>query len=328
MLEQISPLWDVYLKNQKLQQPLVLATLVSTSGSSYKKAGAMMLIESDRATHGLISGGCLESDVAEHAMTVFDTGKPLTLDYDLSDESIFGLGAGCDGSIKLVLQIIGGDYLPFSALNPLPELAEATELFILSEQHKDFSIGSYFVSTTENVIESVAGFYTTIHQQAKANAEVLNYMPPPKVAICGAGIDVAPLIEILHLLQWHVSVIDHRSGRLQQLKKHPKTQLIEAQITTLSSCLETDQFDAVAIMTHNLDRDAAYLKHFAESDLTWLGLLGPIKRRDKVLKKAGLRLEPIEKRLHAPIGLDIGGNMPENIAVSIAAQLQAHFNVK
>lgn len=328
MLEQISPLWDVYLKSQKLHQPLVLATLVNTNGSSYKKAGAMMLIESDRTTHGLISGGCLEADVAEHAMTVFDTGHAITLTYDLSDESIFGLGAGCDGSIKLVLQMISGDYLPFSALNPLPERAEATELFILSEQHSGYSIGSYFVCKTGKVIESAAGFYAANHQQSKARADVLSFMPPPKIAICGAGIDVVPLLEIMHLLQWHVSLIDHRSGRLQQLKKHPKTQLIEVPIATLSHCLETDQFDAVAIMTHNLDRDAAYLKHFSESKLTWLGLLGPIKRRDKVLKKAGLKLQPIKKRLHAPIGLDIGGSMPENIAVSIAAQLQAHFNRK
>ncbi|VAW43717.1 Xanthine and CO dehydrogenases maturation factor, XdhC/CoxF family [hydrothermal vent metagenome] len=320
MLEQISPLWDAYLENKHQGSPLVLATLVTTIGSSYKKAGAMMLIEQDRTSHGLISGGCLEADVAEHAITVFETGLAITLEYDLSDESIFGLGAGCDGRIKIVLQVIDGDYLPFSALEPLPQLAENVKLLINSDATTAFPIGSYYVRKGGKMIESAVGFYAANQQQI----DVLKYMPPPKIAICGAGIDVSPLIEILHLLQWHVYLIDHRPGRLQS-NSHHLSQIIEVKMTELSATLQSHQFDAVAIMTHNLDRDAAYLKHFSAADVPWLGLLGPFKRRDKVLQKAGLQLDPISTRLHAPIGLDLGGQMPENIAVSIAAQLQQYF---
>ena len=321
MLEQIHPLWDVYLTNKKHAKPLVLATLVNTTGSSYKKAGAMMLIESDRTTHGLISGGCLEADVAEHAMTVFEQGKAITLIYDLSDESVFGLGAGCDGSIKIVLQLIGDDYLPFSALNPLPEKSVPTVILINSDQTTGYPIGSYFVDKAGEVIESETGFYAANNQKA----DVLKYSPPPKIAICGAGIDVQPLLEILHILQWHVYLIDHRMGRLQQQANHRNIQLIEVKMTELSSTLQPFQFDAVAIMSHNLDRDAAYLKHFSNTDVPWLGLLGPIKRRAKVLLKAGINLHQINTRFHAPIGLDLGGHMAENIALSIAAQLQHHF---
>jgi len=321
MLEQIRPLWDVYLKNKQHGKPLVLATLVKTIGSSYKKAGAMMLIEQDRTTHGLISGGCLEKDVAEHAMTVFDTGRAISVNYDLSDESIFGLGAGCDGSIKIVLQVIDGDYLPFSALNPLFEHAVNTGLLIQPDTSTAFPIGSYFVQKSDKIIESAVGFYAAYQQQA----DILNYSPPPKIAICGAGIDASPLIEILQLLQWHVYLIDHRKGQLKANSQQHHCQVIEVKMSDLSSTLAPYQFDAVVIMTHTLDRDVAYLKHFSATDVPWLGLLGPFKRRDKVLQKAGLNLASISTRLHAPIGLDLGGQMPENIAVSIAAQLQQYF---
>lgn len=321
MLEQISPLWDIYLNHKDRGKPLVLATLVKTTGSSYKKAGAMLLIEADKTTHGLISGGCLEADVAEHATAVFDSEKAIKLTYDLSDESIFGLGAGCDGTIELVLQHLKDDYLPFSALNPSPESSVTTTLYIQANDSAEFPIGSYYLKKESNLIESTTGIS---QKKLKGECELV-YQPAPKVAICGAGIDVIPLVEILNLLHWQVTVIDHRPGRLIADLYPQNTRVKPVKITELSTTLEPFDCDAVIIMSHNLDRDAAYVAHFSTTQVHWLGLLGPIKRRDKVLNLAGVSLNEIEERLHAPVGLDLGGQMPENIAVSIVAQLQQHF---
>ncbi len=321
MLEQISPLWNVYLKCKQNNNPLVLATLVKTIGSSYKKAGAMMLIEKDRSTHGLISGGCLEADVAEHAMAVFKTGQATSLTYDLSDVSIFGLGAGCDGSIEVVLQLIQGDYLPFSALNPLPNMAQETTLLINSVRNENNKIGDYYLMQGGQLTESVTGFYNT----NKHDINCIHYTPPPLIAVCGSGIDVLPLLTVLNLLQWHVYIIDHRLQRFHQKPQSPLNPIIKVEMTELSAGLSSHPFNAAIIMNHNLGRDAAYLKYFAQSDVPWMGLLGPVKRRDKVLNKAGLTLAEINQKLCAPIGLDIGGHMPENIAISIAAQLQQYF---
>lgn len=318
MLEQINPLWGVYLKNQQLNKPLVMATLVNSIGSSYKKAGAMMLIETDRSTHGLISGGCLEADVAEHAMTVFKTGQAVLLTYDLSDVSIFGLGAGCDGSIEVVLQLIQGNYLPFSALNPLPDKAQTTTLMISSIDNKTTDIGDFFIQQGEQITESVSGFYIA----NKLHKNCMSFTPPPRIAVCGTGIDVLPLLEILNLLQWHVFIIDHNTHNKSNHQLNP---VIKIKLNELPAGLSKHQFDAVIIMNHNLERDAAYLKYFAHTNVSWLGLLGPIKRRDKILKNTGLTADQICDKLHAPIGLDLGGHMPENIAVSIAAQLQQFF---
>lgn len=321
MLEQITPLWDVYLEHKQQNKSLVLATLVKTTGSSYKKAGAMLLVETNKTTHGLISGGCLEADVAEHAMAVFENGQAQKLTYDLSDESIFGLGAGCDGTIDLVLQLLNGDYLPFSALNPLPDSSRKTTLHIQADESAEFPICSFYLLKENQIIESTVGY----HSYAQNSDDELIYQPAPKVAICGAGIDVIPLVKILDLLHWHVTVIDHRPGRLLPELYPQNTQVKPVKITELSTTLEPFDSDAVIIMSHNLDRDAAYMIHFSTTPIAWLGLLGPVKRRDKVLNLASVSLSEIENRLHAPVGLDLGGQMPENIAISIAAQLQQHF---
>ncbi len=322
MLEQISSLWDIFLQKKSAGQPLVLGTLVKTTGSSYKKAGAMMLIEADRTTHGLLSGGCLEADLAEHAEAVFNNHQPISLEYDMSDESIFGLGAGCDGTLRVVLQLIDGDYLPFSALDPRPDQATATQLFINSDANNGSPIGSFWLKQQQHVIESK----TRVQRDDLQQNQILHYLPPPKVVVCGAGIDVTPLLEMMHILQWHVYLVDHRPGRLNA-DIHPKgTHLIKAENLLKSTDTSHLTFDAAIIMTHNLKRDTEYLQHFYQTTTPWIGMLGPPQRRDKVLARTQLEIDALSDRLHAPIGLNIGGHMPEHIAVSIVAQLQEFFN--
>ncbi len=319
MLEQISPLWPILKQHQEANNPLVLVTLVKTSGSSYKKPGAMMLVEKDGTAHGLISGGCLEADVAEHAKKVFINGQAITLTYDMSDDSIFGLGAGCDGILVLVLQLLADDYLPLSAMNPFSKQAGSLTLMINDCEQTGLAIGGFAIKK-HKVIESEKGAYEVL----KKTLVPLHFRPPPRITVCGAGIDVYPLIQMLQILQWHVQVIDHRRGRLSV----PDFSQIKTTLVNPSN-LPSNQFnqgsDAVVIMTHNLEHDAAYLEHFGNSEVSWIGLLGPRKRRNKVLELAGIKAEALKHRLHAPVGLNIGGHMPETIAVSIVAQLQQFF---
>ncbi|GJM05982.1 MAG: cytochrome oxidase I [marine bacterium B5-7] len=319
MLEQISPLWDVYLLNKERGNPLVLATLVKTIGSSYKKAGAMMLIEQDRTTHGLISGGCLEADVAEHAMTVFESDKAQQIEYDLSDESIFGLGAGCDGTIYIVLQLLTGDYLPFSALNPLAKYTQPPELYIEYKVDSKYPIGSFYVTKNNQITEQPVGFH------AATKTKPFKFIPPPHIIIFGAGTDVTPLCQLLNLLHWQVTIVDHRIARLQLIQQDERTEIVHANGDTLAETLNELKFDAAIIMTHNLARDAQYLKLSATTSCGFVGLLGPPARRDKVLKIANIKMPEIALKLRAPVGLNLGGRMPENIALSIVAQLQAYI---
>lgn len=316
MLEQIAPLWPTFLTLRQQGQPLVLATLVRASGSSYKRPGAMLIIETNGRTHGLISGGCLEADVAAHAEGVFADQQSRCLTYDMSDDSIFGLGAGCDGTLTLVLQFLHDDYLPLAALDPRPGHAQTTHLLINDVAQEGCPIGAFIVQQSAQRHESHPGCLSL----DAPNSPVLDFQPPPHIIICGAGIDVYPLVAMLRLLHWHIEVLDHRPARLAA------TQLADTTTTPVNlhdlAAMPTQQPTAVVIMTHNLEHDARYLAHFMTTEVAWIGLLGPAQRKRKVLSKAQLNDSQVSKRLHAPVGLDIGGHQPETIAVSIVAQLQ------
>ena len=322
MLVEIKSLWGVYLNYKKNNLPLVLATIVNTTGSSYKKSGAMMLIEPDKTTHGMLSGGCLEADLAEYAVDVFDTQQVIKVTYDLSDDSIFGLGAGCEGSIDVILQIIQGDYLPFSALNPNPTESHEVKLIIQAKESKEFALGSFSLSRKNAIAEHPQGF---AHYANTNNLQPMIYTLPPKVAIFGAGRGSLPLCQLISTVFWHGSTIDYRQALLTTEKFPKQWQLIHAKQSELTATIKSGCFDAIVIMSHNIEKDAACLKSAYLAGIPFIGLLGSLQRRDKVLKKSGLALDDVKDRLRAPVGLNIGGNLPENIAVSIVAELQKHF---
>ena len=325
MLVEIKSLWEIYLKYKQKNLPLVLATIVNTTGSSYKKTGAMMLVEPNKTTHGMLSGGCLEKDLAEHAEDVFESKLAKKVTYDLSDDSIFGLGAGCQGSIDVLLQMIQDKYLPFSALNPNPNESSEVKLIIQAKENTEYPkyvLGSYSFIKNNVVTEFPAGFNAFAK---KMNHPEIFYCQPPKVAVFGAGIGSLPLCRLIDSVYWHGSSIDYRESLLQLNHFPNQWQLIHTKRSELVHVCEAHEFDAVIIMSHNINNDAHCLKSAYESGISFIGLLGSKQRRDKVLQKAGIELNDIRDRLKAPVGLDVGGNLPENIAVSIVAELQRHF---
>jgi xanthine dehydrogenase accessory factor len=319
MLEQINPLWPAFLKARQNAEPLVLATLFRVNGSSYKKPGAMMLIAADRTTHGLLSGGCLEADIAEHAMDVFDTASAQVLTYDLSDDSLFGLGAGCDGTIDILLQLLDEDYLPFSALNPLPGEARDTRLTLRWAADGELPAGGWLLDQHDQQRAS----HPAMENTAEHGTVTLPYQRPPRVVIMGAGFDAAAVCQQVLFSQWHCWLMDHREGRLIPDNHHPGVNLLHQPLSN-QQLVEAD-FDAAIIMSHNIDQDAHYLQLVSQTDIPFVGLLGPVARRDKVLHKAGHSAADWHTRLHAPVGVPLGGRLPEHIAVSIIAELQAWF---
>jgi xanthine dehydrogenase accessory factor len=319
MLEQISPLWPAFQQAREQQRPLVLATLIRVQGSSYKKPGAMMLVEADRTTHGLLSGGCLEADIAEHAEAVFANGQSRILSYDLSDDSLFGLGAGCDGTIDILLQLLTDDYLPFSALNPGQQLSTDTQLTVHTINLANCPTGAWQIRQADQQLQS----HQDLQDRSAEECVTLDYRRPPAVLIMGAGTDAIPLCELLLFQHWHCYLMDHRLGRLKTAQDDQR--IITMQLQADTTHLPGGPYDAAIIMSHNLERDARYLDLVSRTDTPFIGLLGPVARRDKVLQLAGLSLEELTDRLHAPVGLKLGGRLPENIAVSVIAELQAHF---
>ncbi|HOP22309.1 MAG TPA: XdhC family protein [Gammaproteobacteria bacterium] len=324
MLEQIVPLWDVFIENKQKNIPMVMTTIVETTGNSYKKSGAMILIDANLKTYGLISGGCLESDLAEHSETIFHNRTPKIITYDLSDDSIFGLGAGCDGEIKILMQLIDSQnyYRPFSYLNP--EINQAKKSLLALNHNQDSKLFSeYWFQDDEKTLLSV----TEIERDKHINPEdycSIKFKTPLKVAIVGSGIDVIPVCKQVEFMNWHCYILDHREARLKQLPDNKNSDKIITELNNLETII-TD-FDAVIIMTHNIGRDAKYLSEFYKTNTPYIGLLGPANRRDKVLTKCELKLSDFENRLFAPVGLDLHCNSPEQIALSIVAEIQLKLN--
>ena len=325
MLLEISPLWDFFSAHKDNQKNLVLATIVKTTGSTYKKQGAMMLINDVLDTCGLLSGGCLEADIAEHAESLFSDGRAKLLEYDLSDDAMFSLGAGCEGSIWVLLQLLNQqqNYQPLQSLDPGQPMT--ADLFIQYQGSAD-ALGDYVLRGKNHHHSSTAETQQLLQQQADLFSHI-QIKPPPRVCIAGAGVDALPVYALMRSMFWHGTIMDHRPGLLERaaVSAHWNTRQVKFQQHSLLT-EDGGAYDAAVIMSHNIERDAAYLHYFYTQGTAYIGLLGPAQRRDRVLQKAGISKAQLRGRLSAPVGLPLGGRLPEHIALSVTAEIQQHLS--
>ncbi len=325
---------------------IVLATILETSGSTYQKAGARMLITTQGELIGLLGGGCFEADLIEHAQSVFSSGVAKTVFYDMRspDDSLWGLGLGCNGAVKIFLQLLSADthYSPLNILNEACETQQAGLLVTICESlHPDFPVGhSLFLPASGFATVQAAPFAGRVSAlpalgQQRARVESLTVgehlikafydpiQPPTHLLIIGAGVDSVPVLDCAKALGWRVTVVDHRAGHLQKQRFPQADRLLHLQAEELSQHLDLNQFNAAVLMTHNMGADQRFLAALAESALGFIGLLGPHHRRARLLQSLGDAAETIDHRLYGPIGLDIGAETPEEIALSIVAGIQA-----
>ena len=288
----------------------VLATIVATAGSTYRKFGARMLIESSGQLTGLLSGGCLENDLIEKARDVAKTHQPQLVRYDQrgKDDPIFGIGAGCEGAMDILLEPIHVGSLASESLGSVYASLDANqtaELFIVTDPSHPL-VGTH-------------SRYPPGFSETSVQREVI--APVPKVLILGAGLDAQPLVRFLRELHWDVVVVDHRAGLLTHSNfNHVPTRHIPNR--QLAEQLDLKTFIAAIVMSHHLISDQDYLAELAVSAIPYVGLLGPKARRERLLSQLNDDSRAkLHKRLHAPIGLQIGAMTPESIALAIAAQL-------
>ncbi|MGI9204755.1 MAG: XdhC family protein [Woeseiaceae bacterium] len=332
-------------------RPLVLATVFETAGSTYSKCGAQMLITDDGRFQGMLSGGCLEGDLAERARTVLRSGNAQTVVYDLgkNDDELWGLGVGCDGLMKIFLQPLRPEtaYEPFAAMAGVfsgDRMQLAATVIKSSIAHlrvgatqvtadEDAGFSDLPVSVTEEIGLLGDEFLATgdsgcrrisdTSGAAKILFTVLK--PPPALLVLGAGLDAEPLVRFAHELGWKVTLQDHRPAYLDAGNFSGAETLHCVPVDELSDVINFDQFAAVIIMSHHLVSDRQYLRQIADSDIAYVGLLGPVDRRRRLLEELGAQAEKLEARLHGPAGIDIGGRGPASIALSIVAEI--HLNI-
>jgi xanthine dehydrogenase accessory factor len=317
----------------------ILATVVDVVGSGYRRPGARMLIDKNGYGIGTVSGGCLEADVLERAKKVLQTGEPIVITYDTTNDenSVFGLGMGCRGIVRILLEPIDkdSDFFEFVS-NTLDRRKTGKIVTVINPNKPNLRIGSRFYQgefnyfgikpTVNEIIEfkSLPENISTVTNLSFGEVFLETIKPTLNLLLFGAGYDALPLIKFAKEIGWRVTAIDHRTAFANATRLPEVDKIIVSNSEDLDENLFNDDYSIAVIMTHNYERDRNILWRLINSKCLYVGALGPKKRAEKLLDEIGenFTAEQLEK-LHAPVGLDIGADTPEAIALSIVAEIQA-----
>lgn len=342
---QLSTLLNLWYPKRNEQQ-WVLGTIFDINGSSYRKPGAMMLFGDLGEQYGLLSGGCLESDLMSHARKVMDTQQAKIVIYDMTDEDDIGwqLGIGCGGLVKILLQplSIKNNYLGLTLLTQ--HIKERTMVWYVQQIEKGIEQNSVYSTVSDLITEhpyaaSYISQFTSHDDRHKSHNKKKLYspkalliengatwlftpiMPSPHIMIFGGGVDAYSVVEIAHTLGWQITIVDKRPAYARKAHFPHADSIIKASANSLLTQPDLlNSVDAIVIMSHNIIMDGEALKVAQQTSASYVGLLGPIHRRERILDNENLTIETLTKPLSSPIGLDIGGQLPESIALSILSE--------
>ena len=329
----LGPLLPLFERERAAGRAVVLGLLVETAGSTYRKPGALMLIAANGDTAGLLSGGCLEGDLAEYARAVIESGTSRLVTYDMrgGDDLVWGLGLGCEGAMHILLIRVG----PQTGWQPLSHLTQAltdhqpTAVGVVVESERaDSPVGSVVLhgADVDVVLTTAAHSGRCSWFQTDAPRWKVFVLPlslPPKLLLLGAGPDAAPVVELAARLNWKITLVDHRSAYADATHFPLAERVYQALPDELLGTVEAAQFSAAVVMSHHLPSDLKYLRALAATGIPYIGLLGPAARRERLLSDLGADADRLRGRLHAPVGLPIGGRSPESIALSIVAEIHS-----
>ncbi len=293
----------------------ILATVIETTGSTYRRAGARMLITAEGWMAGSVSGGCLESELVQSAWEK-TAGGPAAVTYDAmaSDDIVWGFGLGCNGTVRVLLQRLPSDGGVLSFLAKCIEARKPGRITTLISPGRDFGRQTFDFDPAFEIESS------TVQSVGVQDEQILieSLLPPLALTIFGAGHDAKPVIDAAKSLGWHVTVVDPRSNYAT------KERFPNADAVIVGRMADLDRRSAVVVMNHNYVQDFALLKVLLPTNIAYLGLLGPRRRTDRMLDE--LDFKPTNEqllKLHAPVGLDLGAKEPHEIAVAIVAEILA-----
>lgn len=342
------------------QQKVALATVVHVEGSSYRGPGARMLIKEDGMLVGAISGGCLEGDALRKALMVMMQGKPLLTTYDTSDEddAFIGVGLGCNGIIRVLIEPILQDdeanpimllkaalqnrqssiIVTFFSLHNKWREDQGTRLLLkeggAQMQNSVTTIDFQRVAEeAKGIFEKRCSFFVqyTSSEKEPVDSPLTAFMeyiaPNMSLVVVGAGNDVFPLVQLAEVLGWRITLVDGRPN-YASAQRFPNCQLVVSEPEKALKDISIDDKTAVILMTHNYHYDKNMLKALSTYSIRYIGMLGPKKKLDKLLKELeeeGADLRQKLLNIYSPVGLNIGAETSEEIALSIIAEIKAVF---
>ncbi|GAB1544514.1 XdhC family protein [Scytonema sp. NUACC21] len=355
-MKELQKIIKAFEQSKQSRQRTALATVVKTTGSVYRRPGARMLLSDDGQMIGAISGGCLENDVFERAQSLmFYSGTPTVVTYDTtSDEDIVkGFGLGCNGAVHVLLESLcdarANSHLEFIgecfSQNQLGVIATifyiegetqvkvASRLFLKQDgtvaiDIEDHNFAQKVLQDAQQVLQkkrSCVKSYSLTNGLAEVFLEFIQPLVP--LLIFGAGHDAIPVVDCAKHLGWNVTVIDNRPGYTTRDRFPNADNIIFCDPEDLEVHLTLNSRMVAVVMTHKYLYDLALLPILLSSPLRYVGILGPKTRTQKLLQDLQISgFIPTTEQLsclYSPVGLDIGAETPEEIALSIVAEIQA-----
>ncbi|MEZ4701984.1 MAG: XdhC family protein [Rhodothermales bacterium] len=343
-------------------QPCALATVVKIGGSTYRRPGARMLVDRDGATWGTISGGCLEGEVAERALEQMKTGVAETHPFELGeDDIILGFGTGCNGIVHVLIE----PFAAGEAVTPLDWIGDAfasrrpavmaTVLVATGAWENQVARHALFAGDEpmqtsaplppdllnairqdarallddHSVPDHKQTWQNRVYETATASADVLfeTVQPPIRLFVFGEGHDIAPIVRITRSLGWETWIVG-RKPEAELARKIPDADrhVFLMHPEEVASRITPDARTAAFVMNHSYLRDRALLAGLIETPIRYIGLLGPRSRTERMFVELAPLSEEVETRIYGPLGLDIGTETPEEIALAAIAEAQAAFH--
>ncbi|MFQ5743707.1 MAG: XdhC family protein [Acidobacteriota bacterium] len=320
-----------------------VALVVRIQGSAYRRPGAKLLVEEDGTTLGGVSGGCLEADVRQVALEVMGKSVPRSLHYETGSEEdlIWGLGLGCNGTVDLFVEAATqARYL--GMVRVVGRLLDGNEAFAVTTIIEGRHAGVCLVVKSDGIIAHCTGETEAGPALVASCVEHLDrgrpglhsvdgvevftevQRPPPFLLVIGAGDDAIPLVRYASEAGFRVLVVDHRPAHLA-VDRFPSARgclCTEPQAEDLELPLGSQTYTVVK--THELSRDRRWVERLLAAEVAYVGLLGPQERRDRILQQVSVTDD--RQRVYGPVGLDVGAEGPEQVGLSVVAELLAVFS--
>jgi xanthine dehydrogenase accessory factor len=357
-MKEIRDIVRAYDQAQENQWQTALATLVTVEGSSYRRQGTRMLMNENGSFAGSISGSCLEGEALRKAQLVMATKKAMLVTYDANDEGDgLGLDLGCNGVVRILIEPIIEDkpYNPMQLLRQLVADPKGGALATVFSQDmhgthagtgllqlksgevfcgmSDAALADNLITGTKLAIANKTFINTSYHVSQGGYAAFIDYIPPAvSLIIVGAGNDSIPLAGFANVAGWDAIVIDDRPEYATARRFPTAQKVIVAKpgkilsLEKIPSLMHFNEHTVVVLMTHNYSYDLAALEQLLTTEIPYIGVLGPHKRQQMLLRdlqeKGVVIGESKQSRIFCPAGLGIGADTPEKIALSVIAEIK------